>query len=383
MPQRGRLTNRKKKPRSDVAIALSFESPPCLQGAPEFDFRETTTTPPLPFRVLLNTPLVPSLAPFSQCTGTLHHLHPATAQILDDMRFLIGLVLALPEEEEDEEDDHPSGGKDVHKVQSTSAWIYERISNLPPDAPSAAAAAATATNTTTTRQQQHHGGSSESEPEGHLLLRPPSAPSSINQPPGSSSTPGRRASSPGGSSSSSQPPTSPSPSPTLTTTTDGPGPQALAYQAVREAALIYSRAIASRRPLSDPAVCGPEDLLRAWTAVWRVPLRSWRGMLGVFAWVVLGVAPAATSRSGADGGPSPHGRFVKSLLAVGLVQMGLEDWGVAEKGMRGALRLVEWLAGGRGGERGGRGGDEGVDVGMIVVDPAVDPDEKYLAASRR
>lgn len=89
-------------------------------------------------------------------------------------------------------------------------------------------------------------------------------------------------------------------------------------------------------------------------------------MLGVFVWVVLSVAPASSLSSSSSLSPSPspssstdsqqqgtpHGRFVKSLLAVGLVQMGLEDWDVADKAMRGALRLVEWLSGGAGEEDG-------------------------------
>lgn len=109
------------------------------------------------------------------------------------------------------------------------------------------------------------------------------------------------------------------------------------YQAIRQAALIYSRAIMNRRPLSDPVSCSEDEFLRLWTAVWRVPLKLWKGVLGVFVWVMLSLTPAARG--------TPHERYVKSLLTIGLVQVGLEDWEVGEKGMRGALKLVLWLGG--------------------------------------
>lgn len=112
------------------------------------------------------------------------------------------------------------------------------------------------------------------------------------------------------------------------------------YQAVRQAALIYARAIMNRKPLRDPTVCSQEDFLQLWTTVWKVPLRSWKVALGVFVWVMLSITPAARG--------SPHERFVKSMTTVGLVQMSIEDWSVAERGMRGALTLTKWLAGGNG-----------------------------------
>ncbi|CAN8106163.1 unnamed protein product [Discula destructiva] len=281
---------------SDIAIALSFEIPPHLQGGAEFEYRDVTA---VPFKVCLNTPLVMSLAPFARCAEPLR-LHPATAQILDDMRFLTGLVLALP--------GCPSE-KDLQKVQTTSAWIYDRISSLPAETP----------------MMQHHRGS-----EG--MLGPSSAGPSTKR--ATSGGPHPRRPARHHSPSDKHPPVefrAQSGPPQLEPTPD------LVYQAVRQAALIYTRAIMNRRPLRDPDVCSEEDFLRLWNTVWKVPLRSWKAVLGIFVWVVLSITPASRG--------TPHGRFVKSLLTVGLKQMGLEDWQVADKNMRGALTLVNWLAG--------------------------------------
>lgn len=298
--------------RSDIAIALSFEIQPYLQGAPEFRFQETTS---VPFRVSLNTPLASSLAPFSRCAEPLH-LHPATAQILDDMRFLVGLVLALPESPTE---------KDLQKVQTTSAWIYERICSLPVE-------------TLTMPQQQQHRGSAD-------MLSPISAGPSDRR--ASSSGPSPRKPTRHHSPSNLYPPASfespvnSSAVPLGGTAQVQPTSQDIMYQAVRQTALIYARAIMSRKPFQDPSVCSQEEFLGLWTTIWKVPLRTWKGVLGVFVWIILSITPASRG--------TPHSRFVKSLLTVGMTQMGLEDWDVADKGMKGALTLVGWLAGGSGG----------------------------------
>lgn len=289
---------------TDITIALSLEVEPHLQGDLPFEPNEATH---VPFRVFLNTPLVSPLVAFKACAEPLK-LHEATARILDDMRFLIGLVLTLPAE---------CSQKDLQKLQTTSRWIYDRISDLPDEAVAV----------------PHHRGS-----DG--LVPSPSATAAF----GLHQT-GRRASSaasprevpeqrngPGFQDTRTVPPTAPD----------------LIYKAVRQAALIYARAIMLRRPLRDPRVCSPEDFLRLWTTVWRVPLRAWKALLGVFVWVVLSVTPASRG--------TPHERFVGNCLEVGLVQMGLESWEVAEKAMAGALRLMRWLAGHQGRVEGDRDG---------------------------
>lgn len=280
----------------------------------------------MPFRVFLNTPLVSPLVPFKTCVEPLK-LHDTTARILDDMRFLIGLVLSLPAD---------CSQKDLQKLQTTSTWIYDRISGLPEEAgavpqhrasegliPSPSTTAAFGTPPSVRRAssaasprvlpEQHHGTAFPYNRE----QRPPPLrgtvfPGSLPDPP--SRTPQLE------DVAAAAPPTAPD----------------VIYQAVRQAALIYARAIMLRRPLRDQGVCTPEDFLRLWTTVWRVPLRAWKALLGVFVWVVLCVAPASRG--------TPHERFVKNCLEAGLVQVGLESWEVAEKGMDGALRLMRWLA---------------------------------------
>ena len=244
------------------------------------------------------------------------------------MRFLIGLVLPLPSD---------CSQKDLQKLRSTSAWIYDRISGLPEEVAAVP-------------QQQHRGSeglilsqsttaASESSPSVRRAASAASPRVLPEQHPG----PGflynqERRPRPQQQRTVFPEPAARTPQPLLPGLDGAAAPTALdvIYQAVRQAALIYARAIMLRRPLGDQRVCSPEDFLRLWTTVWRVPLRAWKGLLGVFVWVVLCVTPASRA--------TPHERFVKNCLETGLVQMGLESWEVAEKGMDGALRLMRWLA---------------------------------------
>lgn len=254
-------------PSSDVSVALSFELPPYLRGGPSpiFTFTEGTN-PPLPLRLALNTPFLSSLPHplprFDSCVDVLP-LPPAAASLLDDMRFLLAAVHALPH--------HPSP-KDLQKVHTTAAWIHDRIVALPADRP----------------------------------------------------------------------------------TSPGPGkggrndPQDAIYQCVRLAALIYARCVKLRRPFSETVT--PEEYGRLWTTAWRVPLATWRGLLGVFVWMVVPLVPAG--RSGQE-----HDRFVKAMFGVALLQVGMDNWDVCAGVMGRVGGLVAWLGGGEG--DGGDGGSEG------------------------
>ncbi|KAI3398421.1 hypothetical protein diail_9241 [Diaporthe ilicicola] len=307
---------------TDITIALSLEVEPHLRGDLPLESHDS-----VPFRVFLNTPLVSPLVPFKACAEPLK-LHEATARILDDIRFLIGLVLALPAD---------CSQKDLQKLQSTSTWIYDHILGLPEelaensqhrgseDPPPSLSTIGASGSPPSVR-----GASSAANPRG---VPEPNAPgflythkqhSPLNQrdmfPGGMSDHPARV------------------PQSLLADLEDTTSPTAadVIYQAVRQAALIYARAIMLRRPLRDQRVCPAEDFLRLWTTVWRAPLRAWKALLGVFVWVVLCVTPSSRG--------TPHERLVKNCLEIGLVQMGLESWEVAEKGMEGALRLMRWLA---------------------------------------
>ncbi|KAK1829115.1 hypothetical protein QBC39DRAFT_374106 [Podospora conica] len=262
---------------SDVAVALSFEVPPfLLDNGPDFSFSEG---PALPLRLALNTPFLSSLPPlhtlprFADCDDVLP-LHPAVASLLDDMRFLLAAVHALPDR---------ASPKDLQKVHTTAAWIHERILSLPADGP---------------------------EP------RPPPPP------------PGKR-----------------------------PDPTDSIYQAVRLAALLYAHSIKVRRPFS--VVVGQAEYARLWTTAWRVPLGTWRSLLGVFVWMLVPLVPA--------GRGTEHDRFVKAMFGVALLQVGMDNWDVCAGVMGRVGGLVRWLGGG-GGEGGSPGpGGEGSEGGSPGV----------------
>jgi hypothetical protein len=140
-----------------------------------------------------------------------------------------------------------------------------------------------------------------------------------------------------------------SPLPTTTTDPAGPSPDYV-YQAVRLAALLYSRTIMRRRPFS--LVVAPDEFLRLWTTAWRVPLSTWRSLLGVLNWILLPIAPSGKAAQ-------PHDRFVKGMMNISLFQMGMDNWEIAGSVIEAGLSLQRWLAG----ESAGASSDAGVEVG--------------------
>jgi hypothetical protein len=309
---------------------LYSEASPFLRGGSEFEFPDNTQ---IPLRVALNTPLISSLVTFSSCYDALH-IHPAVASILDDMRFLLATVLALPKT--------PSA-KELQKVHTTSAWIHERISGLPEESPAA-------------RRRSSAGSSSSSAPvssrdspatEPGIGEQQRLSPGQQRQRPPRSRRPSAQQHHPPHSGRSHQP--TPESDDGSDSDSDNSGPDYV-YQAVRLAALLYSRAIRDRQPFSR--VVTPTEFLRLWTtAVWRVPLSTWRSLLGVLNWVLLPLLPSGKAAQ-------PHDRFVKAVLKLSLFQMGLDNWDIASSVMQAALSLQNWLAGGGGGGS-GAGGKEG------------------------
>ncbi|EAQ92261.1 hypothetical protein CHGG_00496 [Chaetomium globosum CBS 148.51] len=294
---------------ADIAIALSFEALPFLRGSPEFEFRDSSQ---IPLRLALNTPLIPTLVRFSSCASALH-IHPAVASILDDMRFLLAAVLALPAK--------PSA-KELQKVHTTSAWIHERISGLPEHSP-------------TTRRPS---AASSTPSRGSSTI--PEACEDPQLPPsrrGQPQTERQHSQKPRRSPTQERSPDINTPSPLFppTVDADSPSPDHV-YQAVRLAALLYSRGIMHRRPFS--LVVTSDEFLRLWTTAWRVPLSTWRSLLGVFNWVLL---PIVSSGKAAQ----PHDRFVKGMMNISLFQMGMDNWELASSVMEAELSLQRWLGG--------------------------------------
>jgi len=314
-----------------------LEVAPFLRDGPEFEFRDSS---PIPLRLALNTPLISTLVQFSSCADALR-IHPAVASILDDMRFLLAAVLALPEK--------PSA-KELQKVHTTSAWIHERISGLPDGSP--ATRRPSATSSTASRDSSIMSETFEGSQSPQPLHNQARAQRQQQQ----NQRHGRTSSQTPTSHTQSQSP-APSPSSPLPTATPTPTPTDAAdpsadhvYQAVRLAALLYSRAIMHRRPFSH--VVTPDEFLRVWTTAWRVPLSAWRSLLGVLNWILLPLVPSGKVAQ-------PHDRFVKGMMNISLFQMGMDNWEIASSVMEAGLSLQRWLAG----ESAGSSSEAGIEMG--------------------
>lgn len=316
--------------RSDVGIALCFEIPPSLRGGHEFDFQDSTQ-PPL--QLALNTPLIStissgSLPHFASCHEEFH-IHPTTASILDDLRFLVCTVLGLPED---------ASSMELQKLHHTSAWTHDQMLRLPPDGPvtrrpSPGSANAPSPAVNTALESQTRGGV-----EGNSGLTAAASPTTQitqqfsayglgvqQQATGPSSgvrageMPKRREGSLGED---------------LAMQASAEAPDYV-YQAIRISAILYTRAIMTRRPFSE--VVSMEDFLELWTTAWRVPLATWRSLLGVFNWMLLPLISSVKNTG--------HDLWVKSMMNTTLLQMGMGHWEIARRTMDAAMRLQRWLKG--------------------------------------
>ncbi|KAF4984960.1 hypothetical protein FDECE_16944 [Fusarium decemcellulare] len=216
---------------NDVVMALAHEIDPCIHGHHGFEFQDPIM---VPFKTALNTPLIFGWPSFQGCSASLQ-LHPSTAQILDDMRYLFDIVLSLPENPTAEE---------LQNVVTTAGWIQDRISDLPENAPS------------------------RRSPE----YRTPSRSSSVESP--AKSTPD--ATSPGSARSDKSSPPVELPD--------------MMYRVVRLTALIWCRAIHNRSPTST--VCSERDVMIIWGSVWQAGLPTWKAVVGIFVWIMLALVPS-------------------------------------------------------------------------------------------
>ncbi|KAK4179305.1 hypothetical protein QBC36DRAFT_78670 [Triangularia setosa] len=341
---------------ADVAIALSSETAPFLQGATEFEFRDNSQ---VPLRLPLNTPFISKLATFASC-GEALRIHGAVASILDDTRFLLAAVLALPEE---------STAKELQKVHTTSGWIHERMVNLsvegptlrrlsaaaaaPSPAPSSAASATSATfSPFDTRPSpevgdDHHGGSTRGRPRGLQQQQHSPVPAHPRQLPSDEHSGGLRL---GGS---------PSPAPAAASSTPSTAimpldPPDYIYQSVRLAAILYSRAIMLRRPFKQ--IVTHAEYLQLWRTTWKVPLSTWRSLLGVFNWILLPLVSSSSSSQDQDA--NNQGHFVKGMLNVSLLQIGMENWELCRGVMDASVGLQRWLSGSGVGDGSGEGQED-------------------------
>ncbi|KAL8404635.1 hypothetical protein RB594_009479 [Gaeumannomyces avenae] len=470
----------------DLAIAWWLEDEPTMgRGQPDGFDHEYVEPPREHFKVRYGSPLArlggsggggggaPTFASCEEALG----LHPATASILDDVRFLIGLALALPVDPTPDQE---------RKVRSTAAWIYGRISRLNSESPGGPMSS-------TEEDSDAHetdgndvaiiiGGDSAGvespgtrskgstlSPEAASSARPhsllpdypsytsssrvttPSADMEFESPPAVGDNGSRPTKSPVASpypeyrarpqqqqQQQGMASASAAPGPgadgggggqsgrgdgdwdgqgegergqsSVTDCCIGQEPPDPLYTGVRLAALLYARALAERRPFSE--ICPPSEALALLMATWRIPLGRWRGIIGVFLFMLMAIMPtvreiqypgsrsrlararekgkrrqqqqhgnrddATAAEDGgsgsqikADGGiactgaPSldwddpnevvsmahvkPHSGFVKSIVQIGFMQMAIEDWGLCADTLGRGLALQRWLRGGDGG----------------------------------
>ncbi|CCC08848.1 unnamed protein product [Sordaria macrospora k-hell] len=313
---------------ADVGIALSFEIPPSLRGGNEFDFQDSTQ-PPL--QLALNTPLIStissgSLPYFASCHEEFH-IHPITASILDDMRFLVCTVLGLPDD---------ASPIELQKLHETSKWTHDQMLKLPPDGPvarrpSPGSANAPSPAVNTALESQTRGGM-----EGKSRFKAAASPTTQITQQFFSICLGVQQQGTGHSSGVD--------AGEISQRREGSFGEDLAmpasvealdyvYQVIRISAILYTRAITTRRPFSE--VVSIDDFLELWTTAWRVPLATWRSLLGVCNWMLL---PLISSLKNTG-----HDLWVKTMMNATLLQMGMGNWEIARRTMDAAMRLQRWL----------------------------------------
>ena len=129
-----------------------------------------------------------------------------------------------------------------------------------------------------------------------------------------------------------------------TSPTQGGGP---IDRTIRLAAMLHSRAIAARMPLSG--VCSSAEAASLWAAFRSADMASWERLGGVCVWVLVVVAAAGGAGSGFQ-------RTARMLLLPGLNAIAMEDWRAGMMAVGTALEIQEWL---RDGDGSGGGGDDG------------------------
>ncbi|KPM36002.1 hypothetical protein AK830_g10582 [Neonectria ditissima] len=212
----------------DVVMALAHEIEPSIYGFPGFEFTDPIM---IPFHAALNTPLIFGWPSFEGCANSLQ-LHPSTAKILDDVRYLINKVIALPE--------YPTKSENK-KVMTAAGLLRNYIADMPADTPARDNPNSRTNSAATSPKSTEEGQSPDS-------LRSDESSPSVELPD-------------------------------------------LMYRCVRMTAIIYCRAILNRTPTST--VCNEIDFLMIWQAVWQVSLPTWNATIGLFLWVMLAVVPSS------------------------------------------------------------------------------------------
>lgn len=268
-------------------MSLAHEVEPYIYGKPEFSFHEPSM---VPFRIVMNTPLLSGWPPFSGCIASLE-LPPNTALILDDMRVLLHLVLSTPL--------HPTE-TELQQVTSLAAMLLQKLEELPdsitPGSPS---------------DQLH------SPPQS-----PGSSPEDVK--------PSKEALDAEATASSS----SSSPQQQLQRPWPVRDTRDWMYRCIRMTAKVYCKAVITRSPTST--VCDDLGFLTIWETFWKTGLPVWASALGVFAWVMVAIMPSCHN--------ARQARFIKTLMVSGFLSMGIENWHYTLAVIEAGLQFQRWVS---------------------------------------
>lgn len=333
---------------------MSLESDPILQQGPGFNFGHREPVKPH-FKLKFSSPFLPGSFDFSARANAMN-IHPMTASILDDMQFLITTVLELSESHSDQE---------VKKLQSTATWIHDRISKLPKDL------SETYEQDIRVDEAEEHqvpASTADIDTESHSAIKPHSLLPQYPEFSSSSASPSpttftndtlmEASASTTAPSTTSPPNTQSTPNDTpVTTTSPSPPPPSQPqpdplYTAIRLAAPLYARAIATRQSFTK--TCSHTGALQILAATWRIPLSRWRDFIGILLFTFISIVSTVSNiPSSSDNDPiaaqlRPHAGFVKSILQIGFMQVSLEDWEVCRETLGRGLGLLGWLSGGIG-----------------------------------
>ncbi|GJC98028.1 hypothetical protein ColKHC_06854 [Colletotrichum higginsianum] len=297
--------------------------------------------------------LLPS---FVDCAASLG-MHPATASILDNVRYLFSAVEAIYTTASETivststamgttatSTSTPTPAQASRKARLTGKYMHEHISGLHPTIPGCRQALSPEASTRTSPPSSSSNYFAAAD-DGSVRSGSISSTGTTGR--GSVGT-GRSPSGPASDSTTtpewpqahdtSESPTSPRPMQHHHHQNQNQQLQQkpdFMHQVIRMTAIVYTRAIATGTPLS--VACTESDFLQIWTTTWRVPLSTWNSALGVFHWVMLAIAPGCHR--------TPHARFVKNMTTISTLTLGVENWAMAMSAARAGMRLQYWLGG--------------------------------------
>ncbi|KAL7784871.1 hypothetical protein V8C37DRAFT_413212 [Trichoderma ceciliae] len=311
----------------DIAIAIAHDIKPDIYGQPSFEFRDDFM---VPYQTSFNSPFLSGWPHFVD-PGSALKLHRSSAQILDDVRFIIQTVQSLPAS--------PTA-QDLQNVTEAALWALNKLDRMPENIP-------LYEEDEKTGRSAEEGDDCKWETTGYEGAGASPASSSdydVSSPRSNDAT-----------STNGSPPgqVDETASARLARTKND-----AMYRCIRVTAAVYYRAIIARVPTTE--ILNETDFLKLWELVWEVTIPYWKTSVGVFIWVMAAAVPSCHN--------SPPARFIKTLSVVGWMTIGLENWHVAINAANTALSLQRWLRGGRGYQEGGMVYEKGPLGGEVVVE---------------